>query len=412
MPEDEADVAAIVTFAAEHGMPVAPQRTGHNADPLGSLDGVILVRTDRLVGVEIDAARQVARVGAGSRWGEVVPRASELGLAALHGSTPDVSVTGYSLGGGVGWYARKHGLSANSVVAIEVVTPDGRLRRVDDEHDPELFWALRGGGGSFGIVTAIEIRLYPIEEVYAGVLFFPVERAREVLLRWLQWTKTAPDEVTSVARLLRLPPLPQLPPELRGGHFAAIDAVVIGDLEHGERVLAPLRELGPQIDTFAMTAPAGIADLHMDPREPAPVVLGGQMLNALDEEAIDRFLAAVGPESGSELVVADIRHVGGALRRPQPGSGALGTLDAEYMTFAVGIAPVPEARRAGNERLAMLHAALAPYDTGRLYLNFTDKRVDPARFYTPDAYRRLRAVKAVVDPQGVMRANHPIPPAR
>src|SRR5581483_1906826 len=131
----------------------APQRTGHNAAPLGRMDDVVLVRTDELRGVEIDERRRVARVRAGSKWGDLVPRASELGLAALHGSTPDVSVAGYSLGGGVGWYGRKLGLSANSVLAIELVTADSRLRRVDAANDPDLFWALRGGGGNFGVVT-------------------------------------------------------------------------------------------------------------------------------------------------------------------------------------------------------------------------------------------------------------------
>jgi FAD/FMN-containing dehydrogenase len=133
---------------------------------------VILLRTDRLRGVEIDPERRIARVLAGSRWEEVVPAASELGLAALHGSTPDVSVTGYTLGGGVGWYARKLGLAANSVTAIELVTADGRLRRADREHNPELFWALRGGGGNFGVITALEFQLYDIPEVYAGAIKF------------------------------------------------------------------------------------------------------------------------------------------------------------------------------------------------------------------------------------------------
>src|ERR1700753_4243481 len=164
IPADEHDVRVVVDFARTHRMQIAPQRTGHNAGPLGSLDHVILLRTDRLRGVEIDPERRIARVLAGSKWEEVVPAASELGLAALHGSTPDVSVAGYSLGGGVGWYGRKHGLASDSVTAIELVTADGRLRRADREHNPELFWALRGGGGNFGGITAIEFQLYAIPE--------------------------------------------------------------------------------------------------------------------------------------------------------------------------------------------------------------------------------------------------------
>src|SRR4029077_7269558 len=193
------------------------QRTGHNAEPLGdALDQMILIKTDAMQGVEIDVERRIVRLRAGAKWGNVVPQASDLGLAALHGSTPDVSVAGYSLGGGVGWYARKLGLSTNSVTAIEVVPADGQLRRVDADHDADLFWALRGGGGSFGIVTALEIQLYSIPDIYAGVLFFPWERSSEVLHAWLEGTDTVPDEVTSVGRILQFPPLEEIPDTVRG----------------------------------------------------------------------------------------------------------------------------------------------------------------------------------------------------
>jgi FAD/FMN-containing dehydrogenase len=411
VPADEQDVITIIDFAREHGMQVAPQRTGHNAEPLGALEDVILVRTDALRGVEIDAQRRIARVRSGSKWGDVVPRASELGLAALHGSTPDVSVAGYSLGGGVGWYARKLGLSANSVTAIELVTPDGRLRRVDQDHDRELFWALRGGGGNFGIVTALEIELYPIAEVYAGVLFFPWERSSEVLHAWLDWTTTVPEEVTSVGRLLQFPPLDELPESIRGRKFAMVDAVVIGDEGYGAELLRPLKELEPEMDTFAMVPPVGIAELHMDPPEPVPYTADGMMLGELPGEAIDRFVAVAGPGSDSPLLLAEIRHVGGALTRAQPHHGALATFDASYLTLGVGLAFDEQAHRASHDRLRLLADAFAPYDTGRQYLNFTETHTDPARFYTPEVYRRLRAVKAAIDPHDVVRANHPIPPA-
>jgi FAD/FMN-containing dehydrogenase len=412
LPATDDDVVAIVDYARERGLQVAPQRTGHNAAPLGPLDDVILLRTDALQGVELNVERRVARVRAGSRWADVLPIASEHGLAALHGSTPDVSVAGYALGGGVGWYARKHGLAANSIVAIELVTADGALRRVDHDNDPDLFWALRGGGGNFGVVTAIEVQLYPIAEVYAGMLFFPWDRASEVLHAWLEWTRTVPEEVTSVGRILQLPPFEHLPPQLRGRQFAAVDAVVIGDERSGRDLLAPLRRLAPEIDSFAMRPPAAIAELHMDPREPLPSVTDSVMLGDLPADAIDRFVAAAGPGSGSTLPVAELRQLGGALRRAQPHHGALATLDASFMAFGVGKAFDEHTARASTEQLARVSDALAPYDTGRRYANFAERRLDPARFYTPDAYRRLRVAKAVLDPGGLFRANHPIPPAR
>jgi FAD/FMN-containing dehydrogenase len=408
IPADAQDVRMLVDFARENGMQLAPQRTGHNAEPLGAMENVILVKTDALQGVEIDIERRVARVGSGVKWESVVPRASELGLAALHGSTPDVSVTGYSLGGGVGWYARKLGLSTNSVVAIELVTADGRLRRVDHENDAELFWALRGGGGNFGIVTAIEVQLYPISEVYAGVLFFPWERSAEILKSWHAWTQTVPDEVTSVGRILQFPPIPEIPEPLRGGSFVVVEAVMLVGEDEGKELLRPLRELDAGIDTFAMVPPVGIAELHMDPPDPLPYTGEGQMLGEIDEAIIDAFVAAAGPGSGSPLISAEIRHVGGALARSQPHHGALDTFDAAYLTFGVGMVFDDETYEANRAALAAIRQALAPADNGRQYLNFTEDHTDPARFYKPEAYSRLRAVKRKVDPGGVFRANHPI----
>jgi FAD/FMN-containing dehydrogenase len=411
VPADEQDVVTIVEFARANGMQVAPQRTGHNAEPLGTMDNVILVKTDALQGVEIDVRRRRARVRSGSKWGDVVPRASELGLATLHGSTPDVSVAGYSLGGGVGWYARKLGLSANSVTAIELVTADGRLHRVDHDHDAELFWALRGGGGNFGIVTALEVQLYSIPEIYAGVLFFPWERSAEVLHAWNAWTPTVPDEVTSVGRILQFPPLPELPEPLRGQKFAVVEAVYMGDEASGAELLRPLRELGPALDTFATVSPDGVSELHMDPPDPVPYTGEGQMLGTLPAAAIDAFVAAAGPGSGSPLVSAEIRHLGGALLRAAPHHGALATFDASHLTFGIGMVFDDETYQANRAQLARLADAFAPYDSGRQYLNFTEEETDPARFFRADAYRRLQAVKAQVDPGNVFRANHPIPAA-
>ena len=411
LPADEQDVIAIVNFARAHGMRVAPQRTGHNAEPLGALDDVILVRTDDMRGVEIDAERRVARVRAGSKWEDVVPAASQLGLAALHGSTPDVSVAGYVLGGGLGWYARKLGLAANSVLAIEVVTADGRLRRVDAEHEPELFWALRGGGGNFGVVTALEIQLFDIPEVYAGVLFFEWQRSAEVLQAWREWTQTVPDEMTSVGRILQIPPLPEVPEPFRGRQFVLVEAIFVGSREDGDALMAPLRALGPEIDTITMVPPVGIAELHMDPPDPLPYMGEGGMLGPIDAEAIDRFVAAVGPGSGSALVSVELRHAGGELHRARPGGGAIATLDAEFVTFAVGAVLDAGSVDALDETLTALRAALAPYDSGREYLNFAEHHTDPARFYPPQTYARLRAAKAAYDPGRLFKANHEITPS-
>ena len=191
----------------------------------------MLLRTDAMQDVEIDASNRRARVQGGARWLDLVDDASDLGLAALHGSARDIGIVGYSLGGGQGWLGRKHGLQANSVTAVELVTADGELVRADRDNEPELFWALRGGGGNFGVVTALEFDLYPLEQLFAGSLFFGFERGDEVVHAWREWTAGLPEEVTSVAKLLQLPDMPEIPEPLRGNSFAVLSAAILGDQE-------------------------------------------------------------------------------------------------------------------------------------------------------------------------------------
>jgi FAD binding domain/Berberine and berberine like len=407
VPQSAEDVIDVVRAAAADGKRIAAQRTGHAASPLGSLADTVLLRTTGLNAVEIDREEPSARVGAGALWAEIVPKASELGLAALHGSAPNIGVGGYSLGGGVGWYARKHGIACNRVTAVELVTADGEPRRVDADNDPDLFWALRGGGGSFGVVTSLEFDLLELPEIFAGALFFPFERAGEVLHAWHEWTATVPEEVTSVGRLMNFPPLPEIPEPFRGQSFAVIEAIYCGTEAEAGDVLAPLRELGPTMDTIAAQPPAGIADLHMDPPEPAPYAADGLMTGELPPEAIDALIDAVGPGSGSQLVSVEIRHCGGALGRSAEGGGALAQLPGSFLAFGVGIVPVPEALAPTQAWLAAFTGALAPYDSGR-YLNFCEEPFEMSQAFPEDTVRRLCEVKERYDPQNLFRANHPV----
>ena len=409
IPHSADDVIAVVDFARERGLVVTAQGTGHNAAAYDTLENTILVKTSELRGVEIDAEAQVARVAAGTLWIEVTEPASPLGLAPLAGSSPDVGVVGYTLGGGASWLARKYGLSSNSVVAIEVVTADGRLVRATQDEHADLFWALRGGGGNYGIVTHMEIRLYPLTEVYAGMMFWPWERSAEVLKAWAAWTRTAPEEVTTSARLMQIPPLPDIPEFLQGRALIVIDGAYIGDEATAAAAFQPLRDLGPEMDTFAMMPPVGLSRIHMDPEGATPALGGaGLLLAELPDEAIDAFVAAAGPGSNSALLLAEIRHIGGALARKPARAGALGRFNGEYMTFAAGIPITPELAAAIHIGLATLTDALTPWDSGSAYLNFTEDQVDPAKFYAASSYERLRRVKAEVDPTGLFRGNHAI----
>lgn len=403
-PATTADIVAIVHFARARGLRVAPQGTGHGAVPLAPrLRDAILVKTHRMRAVEIDPDRRRVRAQAGALWGDVAGPAAEHGLAGLAGTALGVGVVGYALGGGIGWLARKHGFAAHSITAIQLVKADGRLAVVDRDHEPDLFWALRGGGGSFGIVTAIELELHPVGELYAGLLGFPIERAAEVLTAWREWIEDVPDEVTSLGRILHVPDTPQAPAHLRGRSLALVEAVYLGDMAGGRELLAPLRALGPELDTFAMVGPDGLAALHMDPPAPVPGRGEGFLLDALPPDAVEALVgAAVKP-----LVSVEVRHLGGALARPREDHGAVGTVDAAFSLSAVGTAPDPDSAAVVVDRLDALQAGLERWASDRRLLTLVE-RTTPAA-HSREAYRRLRAVKTLVDPDGTIQANHPVP---
>jgi FAD/FMN-containing dehydrogenase len=409
---DEQDVAAVVAYAREHGLRVAPQSTGHGASSIDTLEDTILVSVAALDDVVIDAAACRVRVGAGVRWEQVVPQLSELGLAALHGSSPDVGIAGYSLGGGMGWLARRHGLQTNAVTAIEVVTADGHLVRTDAVHEADLFWALRGGGGNFGVVTAIEFAVVPVGTVYAGRMFFPFARAGEVLHAWAAMLPDAPDELMTWATIMHFPELPQVPPAVRGRSFVVVMGVYLGHESAGRTLMQPMRELAPVIDTFATVPPVGLADLAMDPREPLPYRTAHHLLGAPTPATIDAILASAGPEShrGSALAMVQLRHMGGALARTSPAAGARATLPGEVCLFALGVVPDEAAAVTVEAALGDVSEALRPYRVGD-YPNFVEEPTDASGFFDAAAWERLRDIKALYDPTDVFRANHRIPPA-
>ena len=408
LPRSAVEVSDLVRSAAADGKRVAAQRTGHNAAPLGSLANTVLLRTAGLGGVEIDADARSARVGAGTLWGDVMPRASELGLAALHGSSPNVGIAGYTLGGGVGFYHRRYGLACNRVTAIELVIAGGEQIRVDAANEPDLFWALRGGGGSFGVVTALEFDLLPLPEIFAGVLLFPAQEASQVLQGWLEWSAGMPEEMTSVSRLMNFPPTPDIPDPLRGKSFTVVEVIFCGNPAEGQGLVAPLRELGTVgIDTSAVQPPVGISELNMDPPAPVPYWADSVLVSDLPAAAIDSLLEAVGPGSGSQLLFAELRHCGGALSRPAQDAGALAYLPGSFLAFGVGVVPVPEAMAPTRAWLSTFKASLGPYDAGR-YLNFSEERFEMTQAFPPDTVDRLRAVKERYDPDDLFHANHPV----
>jgi hypothetical protein len=406
VPHSIEDVQAIVAYAAGNGLRIAMQGTGHNAGAIDSLAGSVLVRTHEMRGVEIDVDRRSARVLAGDVWDDVVQPASKVGLMPLAGSSPDVGVVGYSLGGGIGWMARKRGLAANSVTAIELVTAEGDLIRADAEHHAELFWSLRGGGASPAAVVAMEMRLYAAPELVSGALFFDAERTREVFHAWRDWVRTVPEELTSCVRMLQFPPLPDIPEPMRGNSFAVVEATLLGTPEEAARLLAPLRALAPDMDTVAPVAPAALVRLHMDPEHPVPGITGAQLLRDLDPTTIDALMDAVGPGTGSPLLSMEIRHLGGALAVAPENAGALATLDGSFIAFGVGIPMNAEIAATIVGALGAMKGALAADAATRSYLNFSEHPGAAKHAFDATTIERLRSVREAYDPEGMFRAAH------
>jgi FAD/FMN-containing dehydrogenase len=400
------DVVATVVFAHEHGLGVAPQGTGHNAGPLGDLGGTILLKTDRMRGITVDPVARTARIEAGVLWQELVDASAPYGLSGLLGSSPDVGIVGYTVGGGLSWFGRKHGLSCSSVLAAEVVTADGVLRRVDADNDADLFWAVRGGGGSFAVVTALELRLFPISTVHAGALLRPMERGDDVWLSWREWVETLPDETTTWARYMQFPPLPDLPEPLRGKPFMIVEACHLGTAEEADALLAPMRRLAPTMDTFATIPTTQLTHVHMDPEQPIPAVGDGVMLADLPEEAVHELVRLGGPAARSPLVPLEVRHLGGALSRA--GDGALPCFRGRFIVFAVGVAADPAAEAGLNEYCDRVCEAFEPWKAQVGYLNFADRRAHASAFFDVPTLARLLDVKSRYDAGDLIRSNHPV----
>jgi FAD binding domain/Domain of unknown function (DUF4265) len=405
---DAFDVQAVVRWAGENGLRVAPQGTGHQAAPLGDLGDAVLLRTGRLSSVEVDLDTRTVRVGSGALWADVAEALAPHGLAALAGSSPDVGVAGYCLGGGYSWLGRSRGLAVSSVTAVELVTGDGAFHRVDADNEPELFWAVRGAGANVGVVCALELEVYPIPDVYAGALLFPLSRASEILAAYEEWTRDLDEAATTCIRLLRVPPLPNVPEPLRGNAFVMIDGAIDADDQTAESLLSPLRGLGPVMDSFARMPSSQLSMIHMDPPQPVPAVGDGLSLVDLTPGTIDVLIAHAGAGARTSLLTVDLRHLGGALGRPDPRGGLVDQLPGRFLLYAVGIAPTPEAAAVVDADVQSLLAALEPWCSPLDYLNFREVSVAPGRLYPEERLYRARALCDSVESSGRLVANHPL----
>ena len=403
------DVSAVLRFAAERGLKVTAQGTGHGAAPLAPLvDDTILIRTNGMKGIEIDPAA-TARVEAGVHGEELGAAAEAHGRCSQPGSSPNVGTIGYTLGGGLGWLGRRHGFACNLVGAIELVTADGEARTVDAESEPDLFWALRGGGGDYGVVAALHVNLVPVADVYAGALLFPAEVGVTGVRAYRDWAAGVSDDVTSIIRFLRPPDIPDVPEFLRGKALFVVDAACIGDQATGEAAIAPLRQIGePILDTFGQIPAPGLSKIHMDPEQPVPGFGHHRVLRELSDEAIDAFVGVAGPGVETPLLLAELRQLGGALGRPDPDGGALSHLDADWVMYALGPVFSPEMGEAVSAALDRAHEAMEPWAADGGYFNFSDRPCDTDAILPPEVCTRLAEVKRKHDPDGRIFGNHAV----
>jgi len=340
-------------------------------------------------------------------WRDVAAPAAEHGLAALAGTAPHVGAVGYTLGGGLGWLARRYGLNSNRLCAADVVLADGAALRVDEGSEPDLLWALRGGGGNYAIVTALEVELFPHAELYGGNLVFPLARASEVLRGWREWVAGVPDDVTSSIMFLRIPDMPSVPEPMRGQQLTIVSTCCCGDLDAAPDLFAPIQAMGPIMDTLGRMRPTELGALHNDPEDPMPALGGGAVIADLDEVTMGRMMDAVGPDSGTPLLLAEIRHCGGAVRTPPVAGGVCSGFGGEFITYAVGVAPGPAAAGvlAAIDRYV---DAQADQITGEGILNFVERHDAAADVFSSETLERLRAIKAARDPDGLITSSHPL----
>ncbi|MGV9244920.1 FAD-binding oxidoreductase [Streptomyces sp. NPDC003710] len=392
------DVAAAVAYAAERGLPIGVQATGHGLP--GDADGGVLITTKRMDGVTVDPEARTVRIQAGVRWGQVVAAAVPYGLAPLNGSGPGVGAVSYTLSGGLGILARRFGYAADHVRSLEVVTADGRPRTVTPAGDPDLYGALLGAGHAFGVVTELEMDLVPVPRLYGGVLAFDGHAVDPVavLRAYRKWSETVPDELTSSLSAVSHPDIPALPPQLRGRYVVAVRIAHTG--ADGEWLVAPLREIGPALEDSLRDMPyADSHTIHKDPEFPHAYYGDSAVLDDLDVEAGARLMARTGPDAPSPCVL-QINHLGGALARQAP--NCVPHRAGRYLVRLLTMGT----REAGRTLLDPAFAEVAPWAIGRA-LNFAFGSGDRTEgLYDAGTHKRLAGLKMRYDPANLFRRNY------
>ncbi len=406
---DAADVIRTVSFTRDQGLPLAVRSGAHSVAGHGTVDGGVVLDLSRMQGISIDAERRVAWAQPGLTWGAYAARANAYGLGTTSGDAGSVGLGGLTLGGGIGWMVRKYGLTIDNLLSVELVTADGRLLRTNAEERPDLFWALRGGGGNFGVATAFQYRLHPAGTVVGGAVVYPASHA--VLRGWADYAAQAPDELSSIAFVMPAPPVPFIPTEQHGRLVVVVAACYVGDLVVGDRVVQPLRELGQPIASMVGPMPyPGLFALTEAASQPHPSTTRSGYLDALTDDTLEAILEHAN-QMPLPIGLVELRALGGAMARVPAAATAFAHRDQPFMAVVVGGAPDAASLEPQRRWTEGLWEVLRPRSRG-VYSNFLGdegpERVREA--YAPAGYERLVAIKRRYDPTNLFRSNQNIRP--
>ncbi|HSO97596.1 MAG TPA: FAD-binding oxidoreductase [Solirubrobacteraceae bacterium] len=407
------DVIAAVGFARSEGLTVAVRGGSHNVAGNATCDGGLVIDLSPMKGVRVDAESRTVRAQGGLTWGELDAETQGFGLATTGGLVTSTGVAGFTLGGGIGWLMRKHGLACDNLISADVVTADGQTVRASETENAELLWGLRGGGGNFGVVTEFEFRLHPVSQVLGGLLAWPAEAARDVLRFWRGWVRDTTDDLCTMAAFLYAPPEPFVPPEVHGMPIFAIACFHL-DLEgSAEDDLRPLRDLGPAVDVVGPMPYAAIQGMFDAgaPRGSRNYWRSGY-IDELTDGAIDAILAHT---SGipAPLGQVHIHQMGGAMSRVPAGATAFGNRDAGFLMNCIGLWLDPSEDQANTAWVRAASDAMESYGTGARYVNFLADEGDAGvrSAYEAETFTRLQNLKARYDPTNFFHLNQNIKPA-
>jgi FAD/FMN-containing dehydrogenase len=408
-PANAQDIAYAISLAREAGLEIAVKSGGHSMAGFGTSDGGLVIDLSLMKGMDIDPKARTAWAETGLTAGEYTREAGKYGLATGFGDTGSVGIGGITLGGGIGFFARKFGMTIDDLLAAEIVTADGQILHVDEEHHPELFWALRGGGGNFGVVTRFKFRLHEVRNVIGGMLFLPA--SPEILLKLVELADAAPEELTMLINVMTAPPMPFLPSEYHGKLITFIMPLYTGDTETGEKVLAPIRAVAtPIVD---MLKPMAYPEIYPDEEDYHPTAAGRNLfLDTLNEEDAKTIFEQIG-KSDAMMAVTQVRVLGGAMARVPNNATAFAHRKRNLMLQLAALYTNPNDAEKYELWVSNFASMLQKGSSAAAYVNFVGNEGEARlrEIYPVETWERLRAVKAEYDPENLFHLNQNIPPA-